>query len=181
MTNVQTQIAEFNQSALQAAISFFNLSVQNVERIVNLNLESAKTAMEGSVEHAKALTEVKDVQELATLRTRATEASTEKALAYSRSLYELANQAQAQVAQLVEQQFNTFNQKVVSVVETAARNAPAGGELAVVAVNASVDNTNAAVDSFKRVASEASRITDNAVENAQQAAETVFKGGKRRN
>ncbi|MBA2689665.1 MAG: phasin family protein, partial [Burkholderiales bacterium] len=54
MTNVQTQIAEFHQSALQAAIGFANLSVENAERLVNLNLESAKSAIEESVAQTKA-------------------------------------------------------------------------------------------------------------------------------
>ncbi|MES2356658.1 MAG: phasin family protein [Pseudomonadota bacterium] len=182
MTNVQAQLAEFNQSAIQAAIHFTNLSVENVERLVYLNLESARSVIEESAEQAKALAEVKDVQELAALRAKAAEASFEKALAYSRSLYDLANETQAKIVQLMEEQFNVFNQNVVSAVETASRSAPAGAEVAVAAVKSSMAATNAAVDSFKRAAQQAASMTDGAVQTAQRATgNPVAKIGKREN
>ena len=126
MTNVQAQFAEFNQTALQVAIGFANLSVENAERFVYLNLESAKSAIEESAEQAKALSEVRDVQELAALRARAAESSLEKALAYSRSIYEIANEAQNKMTQLLGEQFNIFNQNIVNAAETAVRNTQNG-------------------------------------------------------
>lgn len=178
--DVQAQFAEFNQSALRAVVGFAQLSVENTERIVNLNLESAKVALEESAQHARALVEVKDPQELAALRAKATEASLEKALTYSRNLYELANQTQAKVVQLLEAQFNVFNENMVSVVENAARSAPAGADLALAAVKSSVANGNVAVDTFKQAANQASRMTDNAVDSVQRAAENAVRGGKRK-
>lgn len=121
-TNVQAQFAEFNQTALQMAIGFANLSVENAERFVYLTLESAKSAIEESAEQAKALSEVRDVQELAALRAKAAESSLEKALAYSRSIYEIANEAQSKITQLLGEQFNVFNQNIVNAAETAVRN-----------------------------------------------------------
>jgi phasin family protein len=181
MTNVQAQIAEFNQAALQAAINFANLSIENAEHLIYLNLESAKSAIEESAEQAKALTEVKDIQELAAVRAKAAETSFEKSLAYYRSLYELANDAQAKVAQLLEEQFNTFNQNVVTAVETAARSAPAGAEVAIAAIKSSVAATSAGVDSLKRAAKQAAALTEDAVHSAQRATATAVKGGKRNN
>ena len=126
MTNVQTQFAEFNQTALQVAIGFANLSVENAERLVYLNLESAKSAIEESAEQAKALSEVRDVQELAALRAKAAESSLEKVLAYSRSIYELANEAQNKVTQLLGEQFNIINQNFLNAAEDAVRNTQNG-------------------------------------------------------
>ena len=125
-TNVQAQFAEFNQTALQVAIGFANLSVENAERFVYLNLESAKSAIEESAEQAKALSEVRDVQELAALRAKAAESSLEKALAYSRSIYEIANEAQNRITQLLGEQFNVFNQNIVNATETVVRNTQNG-------------------------------------------------------
>lgn len=180
MSSVPSQIAEFNQSVLQAAINFANLSVENAERLVHLQIESAKSAIEESAEHAKALTNVKDVQELAALRAKLTETSIEKAVSFSRSLYDLANEAQGKVSQLVEEQLTAFNENMVSAVENAAKNAPAGAEVAVAAVKSSVAATTAAVDSFKRAAKQAADITDEAVKSSQRATVTAVKGAKTR-
>ena len=180
MNNVQEQITEFNQSVLQAAINFAQLSVENAERLVQLQIESAKSAIEDSAEHAKALSEVKDVQEFTALRTKLAESSFDKVVGYSRSLYDLASDAQGKVSQLVEEQLTTFNQNVVSVVESAAQSAPAGAEVAVAAVKSSVAATTAAVDSFKRAAKQAASMTDKAVQTARHATTTAVKGGKAR-
>jgi phasin family protein len=178
MTNVQTQIAELNQSAFQAFVSLANLSVENAERFIYMTLESAKSTIEESAEQAKALAEVKDVQELAALRAKAAEASLEKALAYSRGLYELANETQAKVVEMVEEQFNMFNQNVVAVVENVARSAPVGAEAAVAAFKSSFATTAAGVDSFKRAAKQAAELTDNAVRNAQRTTTVATKNDK---
>jgi phasin family protein len=180
MSSVPSQIAEFNQSVLQAAINFAHLSVENAERLVHLQLDSAKAAIEDSAEHAKALTEVKDVQELASLRAKLAETTIEKALSYSRSLYDLANEAQGKVSQLVEEQLTVFSENMVTAVENAAKSAPAGAEVAVAAVKSSVAATTAAVDSFKRAAKQAAGITDDAVKSAQRATVTAVKSAKTR-
>ena len=177
MTNVQSQIADFNQSFFKAAASFAQLSVENAERLVQLHIQSAKTALEDSAEHSKALSEARDVQELTALRSKLTETSIEKAMGFSRSLYDLAQDAQNRVSQLVEEQLSAFNQNMVAAVENVAKSAPAGAEVAVAAVKSSVAATTAVVDSFKRAAKQAATITDEAVETAQRA---TVKGGKAR-
>lgn len=179
MTNVQAQIVDFNQSFFKAAATLAQLSVENAERLVQLHIQSAKAAIEDSAEHGKALSEAKDVQELSALRSKLTETSIEKALGFSRSLYDLAQDAQSKVSQLVEEQMSTFNQNMVSAVETAAKNAPAGAEVAVAAVKSSVAATTAAVDSFKRAAKQAATIADEAVETAQRATSSAAKGGNK--
>lgn len=179
MTNVQAQIAEFNQSALRAAIGFAQLSVENAEHLVNLNLDSAKSALEESVAQAKAVATAKDAQQLTALRAQATEASFEKALAYSRSLYELTHQAQAKVVQFAQEQFNAFNRNLIAAMETAERYAPVNAEMAAAAAKSSVVASEAAVDAFKRAAHEASRATTNSGENAKRAAEAAAKGQRK--
>ena len=180
MNDVQAQITEFNQSVLQATVKFAQLSVENAERLVQLQIESAKSAIEESAEHAKALSEVKDVQEFTVLRTKLAESSLDKAIGYSRSLYDLASDVQGKVSQLVEEQLTAFNQNVVAAVEKAALSAPAGAEVAVAAVKSSVAATTAAVDSFKQAAKQAASMTDEAVQTARRATTNAVKGAKAR-
>jgi len=60
--------------------------------------------------------------------------SAEKAAAYSRHLYDIAAGTNAEVTKVAEAQMADAQKKVLAVVDTAVKNAPAGSENAVALV-----------------------------------------------
>ena len=80
MYNASEQIAEFGKTNVAQAIRFAALSLENAEKLVNFNLTVAKTALAQGVEGAQAVASVKDVQDLAVLRTKLTEAQVQQAV-----------------------------------------------------------------------------------------------------
>jgi len=68
---------------------------------LRLNLAAAKTALEQSIESANAGASVKDVQDFIALRAKLTEAGVQYATAYSRGVYEVASEAQADFSRIV--------------------------------------------------------------------------------
>jgi phasin family protein len=165
MTTLQEQFSALNERALQSALEFASISIENTERLVGFQIESAKASLEESAEHVRALTTVRDTQDLVTLRTKLVEASVERATDYVRTVYELAVEAQSRVSELVEAQVAAFNEGLVNAAETAAQSVPGGGEVALAAVKSSVAATNAAVDTLNRTAKQAAKLTDNAVKS----------------
>ena len=69
---------------------------------------------------------MKDVQEFFTLRARLAEAGVQTALGYSRGIYEIASEAQADFSALAEEAWAAYTKGVAAWVEKAAKNAPAG-------------------------------------------------------
>lgn len=180
MATLQEQFSAFNEKAFNSVLDFTALSLENTERLLDLQVESAKGSLEESADHVKALVAAKDAQELLALRTKLVEASVERATSYARTVYELAVEAQSKVSQLVEAQMAAFNEGLITAVEAAAKSAPAGADVAIAAVKSSVAATTAAVDTLNRTAKEAAKLTDGAVKAAQQATATAVKSGKGR-
>src|SRR6266581_4111537 len=95
------------------------------------HLNAVKAAFEEGVGHAKALLNAKDPQEYLTLNAAATQPTMEKAIAYSRSVYEVAAQTNGELAKFLEAQAAEFNKNLVGLLDKVSKNAPAGSEVAV--------------------------------------------------
>jgi len=156
---------------------------EGVEKLVELNMQVAKTSMDEAAEHAKAVLAVKDAQELMALQASLLQPSAEKAAAYSRHLYDIAQSTSSEVSKLAESQFSEAQKKFVSVVDNAVKNAPAGTENAVVLVKSAVAAANNAFDTVHKAAKQAAdvaeanfqAITNTAVKASQATAKATRK------
>ena len=154
------QIAATNKAGVDAIISLANSQFAAFERWSTLNMNATKAAFEDSVSHAKALLGAKDVQEFINLNAAAAQPALEKAIAYSRSVYEVATQSQAELTKAVEAQAAELNRNVVGFLDKVSKNAPAGSDVAVAAVKSALAAANTAYDSFTKVAKQASEIAE---------------------
>ena len=87
----------------------------------------------------------------------------ENAMGYSRSLYEVASEAQSELGKLAEERMSAFQQTVSENVEQAAKSSPAGGDLVATAFKSSMAATTAAFDSFNKAARNLASYTDASV------------------
>jgi hypothetical protein len=85
---------------------------------------------------------VKDAQELLALQSGLLQPLAEKTAAYSRHLYDIASGTSAEFTKAVEAQAGDAQAKFMSVVDNAAKIAPAGSETAVAMMKSSVAAAN---------------------------------------
>jgi phasin family protein len=132
-------------------------------------MEYANAALKQASLNARAVSQVKDVQELLSLRTRIAENTLENLMGYSRSLYEVASEAQSEYSRLAEERMATFQQAVSETVEQAARSAPAGGDVAATAIKSQLAAATAAFDSFTKAAKHLASFTDAGIAGSRPA------------
>jgi phasin family protein len=166
MTNAVNPLSDIGRAAIDAATRATRISMDSAERTVAVQLEYAKGALAQASLTARAVSQAKDVQELLALRTRIAENALENFMGYSRSLYEVASEAQSEYSRLAEERMAEFQQAVTDTVEQAARSAPAGGDVAVAAIKSQLAATTAAFDSFTKAAKHVSSFTDAGVKAA---------------
>lgn len=154
------QIAAANKANVEAIINLAQSNFATFEKLSALNFNATKAAFEDALNHAKALTQVKDIQELVNLNVSLAQPTLEKAIAYSRSVYELATQTQAELTRFAEAQAAEMNKNVVSMLDKFAKNAPAGSDVAVAAVKSALAAANSAYDSLSKVAKQATEIAE---------------------
>ncbi|GAB4058631.1 TIGR01841 family phasin [Uliginosibacterium sediminicola] len=169
MSFAPEQFASANKAAIEAFLTFANTAFASVERLAALNLNTARSTLEDSVATTKALLAVKDVQELAALQSSLARPGVEKAVAYARGVYEIATEAQGQFSKAVEEQVGELNKNIASVLDKAAKSAPAGSDAAVAAVKSAFAAANSAYDSINKAAKQVAEIAEANVAAATDA------------
>ena len=164
------QIQAATKANMEAVLSLATTQFAAIEKFANLNANVLKAAFEDSIANARALAGAKDVQELVNLQSTFAQPAIEKAIAYSKSVYEVATQTNSEFTKATEQRVGEWNENFVSLLDKAAKNAPAGSDVAVSAVKQMIAAANSAYDNFNKVAKQATEIAE---ANVTAASETV--------
>jgi phasin family protein len=154
------QVLAAHKSTVETLFGLTNKAFEGVEKLVELNLQVAKTALGEAAENTAAVLSVKDAQELIALQTSLLQPVAEKAAAYSRHVYEIAAATGAEVTKVAESQLADAQKKFMTVVDTAAKNAPAGSENAVALVKSAVAAANNAFESVHKAAKQAADVAE---------------------
>lgn len=170
------QFAAANKAAVDSLLSVANTALASAERIASLNLETARSVLEDSVSNAKALMGAKDPQEALSIQASLAQPSVEKAVAYSKSVYEISSETQEQLTKMVEAQFGDFQKNVAALLEKAAKSAPAGSDVAVAAVQSAIAAANSAFDNMRKTAKQ---VTEMAQSNVAAATSATAKAVKK--
>ena len=169
------QVLAAHKANVETLFGLTNKAFEGVEKLVELNLQVAKTALSEAADTTAAALSVKDAQELLSLQAALLQPTAEKAASYSRHIYDIASSTSAEVAKAAEAQFADVQQKFAAVVDNAAKNAPAGTENAVALVKSAVAAANNAYESVHKAAKQA---TDVAEANFQALTATAVKASQ---
>jgi phasin family protein len=154
------QIAAAHKANIETMFGLTQKAFEGVEKLVELNLQATKAAMAESANNAQAMLSAKDAQELLTLQASLMQPLAEKTLAYSRHLYDIASGTSAVFSKAAEEQANDVQQKFMSVVDNAAKNAPAGSETAVAVMKSAVSAANNAMESVQKAVKQATEMAE---------------------
>jgi phasin family protein len=181
MYQTPEQIIAMNKANLEAAMRFAGVAIEGAERMIDLQMKTAKSAFADSIQGAKALASVKDFQQLAALKDSMAQPSMEKATAYAKSVYDLTTETQAEIGKLVEAQVAGFNKEVVSGLDKMVKTAPAGSEVGVAAIKSAIAAVNSSYDNLTKVAKQFAQASQANLEAAAtQATASVKKASKKK-
>ena len=167
------------QANLETLFALSQTAFSGVEKIVALNLNVAKANLQESADKSRAMMSVKDPQELLTWNAQQLQPAAEKAVAYSRLMYDIATSTQAEFTKVAEAQLSDANAKFVALIDSAAKNAPAGSETAVAMMKSAVAAANSAYDSLSKATKQAVEMAEANVTAATNAAVKTASRGKK--
>ncbi|MBS0320164.1 MAG: phasin family protein [Proteobacteria bacterium] len=178
MYNATESFAEFSKLNVANATKLAALSLENAEKLFKLNLTATKAALATGVQNAQAVASVKDLPEFLALRSKVAESGVQGAVGYSRTLYALASEAQAEYTALAEEAWSAYSKGVAAIVDKASKSAPAGSEVAVNALKSTFAASTAAFDQFQRASKQVVNLADASVRAAAATATKAAKGRK---
>ena len=154
------QVVAAQKANVETLFGLTNKAFEGVEKLVELNLQVAKAALDEVADHTRAALSVKDAQELLALQASLLQPAAEKAASYSRHLYDIAASTQAEVTKVAEAQFAEAQKNFASTVDAAMKNAPAGSENAVALVKSALAAANNAYESVSKAAKQAADVAE---------------------
>lgn len=169
------QILATQKANVEALFGVTSKAFEGIEKLVELNLQVARTSMGEAAENAKAALSAKDAQELLALQAGLLQPAAEKAAAYSRHVYEIAATTNADVAKIAETQLADVQGKFMSAVDSAVKNAPAGTENSVALVKSAISAANNAYESMTKAAKQAADVAE---ANMQALTSSAVKAGQ---
>ncbi|HMV04223.1 MAG TPA: phasin family protein [Accumulibacter sp.] len=169
MFTTPEQFAAANKASVDAMLTLANTALASAERIAALNLNTARSMLEDGVANAKAMLGAKDAQEFFAVQASLAQPSLEKAVAYTRSVYEISAQSKEEMSKLLEAQFAEFQKQTLALLEKATKNAPAGSDVAVSAVKSAISAATSAFDSMNKAAKQVAEIAEANVAAATNA------------
>jgi len=153
LNNEQFIAAQKAQFDTLLGLSYTGLEA--TEKLIALNMETAKAALGEVSEKATAAFSAKDPQSLFAMQGELLQPAAEKAAAYVRKVYDITTAAQAEVGKVAEAGAADAQQKFAALVDSAAKNAPAGSENVVSLMKAAVAATNDAYENLQKAGRQA--------------------------
>jgi phasin family protein len=131
-----------------------------VEKLVELNMAAAKAALQDNLHQTQAFFNVKDVQELMALQAGYLQPMAEKAAAFNRHVYDIASNTGSEFSKAVEAKTSEAQHAVANLVDSAAKNAPAGSETAVAMIKSAVAASHTAIESVQKAVKQATEAAE---------------------
>ena len=142
-----------SQFALMSSLT--SKTFESMEKLVELNINIARSTLTDGSSTARQLLAAKDPQEFFQLSAAQAQPNAEKALSYSRQLASIASGTGAEFSKAAESQIVEANRKVIALVDEVSKNAPAGSETFVAAVKTAISNANAGYEQFSKTTKQA--------------------------
>ena len=172
MNAIPQQVLANQKAAVNSLLAAQTAMFAGFEKLVDLNLKVVKASLDEAAQRTQQSVDVKDAQEAAALASSLLQPGAEKALAYSKHVFDIVSGVQAELAKLGEEQVTEGRQQLTDAVEQLVRNAPAGSEGAVAVLKSTLATANGAYDSLSKAAKQAAEVAET---NMNAAANATFK------
>lgn len=172
MSAIPQQVLASQKASLDNLMAIQGSFFGSFEKLVDLNLRVMKATLDEAAQTTQQAAQLKDAQEALTFATSLMQPTAEKALAYSKHVYDILSGVQIDLSKLAEEQLALGQQHVSEAIDQLSKNAPAGTEGAVALIKSSLASVNNAYESVSNAARQAAEAAES---NVTAAADAGFK------
>jgi len=145
---------------------------ESAEQLGQLQFKTLRASADAQIENLRKLSETRDPQAFLDWQGAFAQkaAQAEQVLEFNRKVYELIASTQTEISKLAERQVAAGSQQVQELVDTIAKNAPAGAEPAVAVLRSALETAGNVYESAQKAAKQAAEIAENGIAAATTAA-----------
>jgi phasin family protein len=172
----QEQFAAVQCAHLETSFALLNKALEHYRKIVDLNLDTIKSAATDSQEAVVHAVSGKYAREHVTSQVSAGEQAVARSQAYCSRLFAITTVAQAEFATVANEQYVEYQRRLHHLVDDAGRHVPASAEPAITALKSVIDAAGAWYESTRKATQQAIEVAEHNVEAVNSA---VSKSTKR--
>ena len=154
------QFLAAHKANVEAAFGLAGKMFEGAEKLAELNMQASKAALTEAQDNTRALLSVKDAQELMALQVSLLQPGAEKVASYGRHVYEITSATSTELSQVAEAQAAEAQRKLMGLIDSAAKNAPAGTDNVVSFVRSAVAAANNAFEGVQKAAKQAADVAE---------------------
>ncbi len=178
MAKTPDQINELNQKATETAAKLAQLSMEQGEHMIKLQVDAMRSMLDDNMKAVKALMEVRDPQQWGAVQERNMRDMMGRLTDYTRSMQNLAGKTQKEISDVVEDRLHAMNAQCQSLVDSMAEAAPPGSEPVFSAMKQTLSAADGLMDTMSKTAQQFAQTAESAMKVAADAAVKPGKGGK---
>lgn len=163
------QMSAAQKANAEVVMALMRTSFEGMQRLAELNMAATREFFNASVANANTLLSAKDINEVAQLNQSLSAPNLEKAMEYSRKVYDLVAQMQKDMTVVMESQYSQFSKTAASAIDKTKASTPVGGDVFAAAMNSMLDATNKAFGSMTAMAKQMSDLADANLQAATSA------------
>lgn len=118
MYSKSEQFTELQRKNMEAGMKLAQMSLDNSQRIVALQVDVAKKLFQDSVENAKALAAAKDPQQAVALQTQFAQDATKQMMETAREIAEISNTSRAEFSHLMSEQLASGSKDMMTAFQS---------------------------------------------------------------
>ncbi|MEN3365279.1 MAG: hypothetical protein V7606_2553 [Burkholderiales bacterium] len=145
--NVAAQLAFFS--------NFSNKAFESVEKLIELNINIAKSSLADSNAAMKQIMAAKDVQEAVSVAVSLAQPNTQKTIEFGRQVASIAAGVQAEFTKAAETNVSEASRKYLELVDELSKSAPAGSESAFAFIKSAIGNAGAGYEQLTKTTRQA--------------------------
>ena len=171
-SNANQQVLNNQKAAVESSLNVARIMFDASERLVVLNVNTARTALEDVAANVHTLFAAKKPEELFAQYNQMLQPAAEKLVAYYRNAYEIFAQAAEEIAKPIEAHMAETGKMIAAEMEKAAKKSPIGADAAVAAVKQTLAAANNTYDQMSKAGRQVAEIAE---ANIAAAGEAVVK------
>jgi phasin family protein len=173
----QEQVTDIRNASLERFFDLSNKAVEGIGKLAALNLQTIRATLTDTYALAQKSLSVKEPQDWLALQDNLSAPMADKVQAYNRQVFEIVLATQAEFARIGKAQYEACGDQLKSVVKDVAKNAPAGSEAAMTALDSAISAANTLYETLESSGQQAIEVTRSNLDTAAAASKRAIEPG----
>ena len=158
------QISAAGKKSVDSIYGLLQTQLFAIEKLSSLSFDYLRSSLDASALNAKALLDARGVQDVINLGSAATQPAIDRFIGYSRGVYGVTTEAQAQVGELIKAQAAELNTQAEGAIASLETSGLPGSQTTAAALKTALSASQTAYDNLAKASKQASDFVQASVD-----------------